>query len=704
MRRARERDEAKELRREALRRRRAGIAAGAAIGATALFAGPAQAAEFVVNSTGDGPPDACDAECTLRDAVETADAAPGEDVITFASELTGEIRLTEGDIEINDAVTIDGPGLNVLAVSGDNDDNGLDAGDFRIFSVYASGVTIEGLTLTEGGGAFIGSQGGTYNGEGGALFVSTGETTVRNAAITNSRSNYAGGGAFLRDGALSLENTTVSGNEASSGGGLSTANNGYSRNNNETITITGSTISGNQAGSEGSGIDTDDNLIVRNSTISGNTGASNGGGISHSGKYSDLEITNSTISGNEAEDGAGIHIGDFGKYATRRTITTTTISGNTADEQGGGVYVAELGDGSDLTISRSTLSGNRAAQGGGIHLEDVGGQFVLSNSTLSGNTADIGGGVTVGGPDDNAFYGDGTADFANSTIASNTATRGGGIYLSSYSVYSEGSEEPTITSGTASLTSTIVADNAGGDLDRADDSTGGGFDLAFSLVETPGDAPLFQSAGDHNIVGADPQLGALGNNGGPTATHVPAQTSPVIDKGDAPPRLDTDQRGGPRTLDGAPPNPEGGDGTDIGAVEIDRVPGTTPTTPTNTVTQEVIFQRVRPRGITVKVTPKRDTRAPFTFTTTGRILPPSGLSSADACRSVGLVSVQVQRRKATISNRRATLRPDCTFASQVTFKYRKRFGSVRRLKFTIRFAGNQRLEPFTANPRFRRVR
>ena len=70
-----------------------------------------------------------------------------------------------------------------------------------------------------------------------------------------------------------------------------------------------------------------------------------------------------------------------------------------------------------------------------------------------------------------------------------------------------------------------------------------------------------------DILGQDPQLGALAANGGPTQTMKPAATSPVVDQGSAF-GLGTDQRGLARPFD-APTIPNsGGDASDIGAVEL----------------------------------------------------------------------------------------------------------------------------------------
>jgi hypothetical protein len=78
------------------------------------------------------------------------------------------------------------------------------------------------------------------------------------------------------------------------------------------------------------------------------------------------------------------------------------------------------------------------------------------------------------------------------------------------------------------------------------------------MIEDPGTATL---NGANNITGQDPQLGALGDNGGPTETQRPAFASSAINAGDpafaGPPS--EDQRGNARVVGGR---------VDIGAVEV----------------------------------------------------------------------------------------------------------------------------------------
>jgi hypothetical protein len=77
----------------------------------------------------------------------------------------------------------------------------------------------------------------------------------------------------------------------------------------------------------------------------------------------------------------------------------------------------------------------------------------------------------------------------------------------------------------------------------------------FSLIKSPGSASLF---GTGSIIGVDPQLGALANHGGATATMVPAPSSPAVNAGEMTPVFGIDQRGLPRPVS---------TNADIGAVE-----------------------------------------------------------------------------------------------------------------------------------------
>ena len=98
----------------------------------------------VVTNTADPGDGTCDDAgtgdgCTLREAI--AFASPGA-IITFASEVTGTISLSTGELVIGKSLTITGPGARSLVVSGANTARG-------VFDVNSVGpVTLEGLTST----------------------------------------------------------------------------------------------------------------------------------------------------------------------------------------------------------------------------------------------------------------------------------------------------------------------------------------------------------------------------------------------------------------------------------------------------------------------------------------------------------------------------------------------------------------------------
>jgi len=137
--------------------------------------------------------------------------------------------------------------------------------------------------------------------------------------------------------------------------------------------------------------------------------------------------------------------------------------------------------------------------------------------------------------------------------------------------------------------------------------------------------------------------------------------------------------------------------------------------------------RANPTQVTLTVTPRRDRTRPYTFTSTGRIVPPSrrcnpgensltglclpllcppGVTDARYCLRPGVgiicngsVTVRYQKRTTTISARIVALRPDCTYRSRVTFSTRliTRVGTFR---VRARFGGNAVLLPKVSVTRF----
>jgi len=152
------------------------------------------------------------------------------------------------------------------------------------------------------------------------LDVNGGIVVLQNLTITGA-DDTDDGGAIQNDGTLTIESSTLTGNRADNGGGVF---------NGGTLTVIGSTISGNHAEFDGGGIDHGNGTAtILNSTISGSTANRDGGGIKSSAP---IVLTNVTVSGNAAN----------------------------ADSSGGGTGggLARTGGMAALTIRNSLVAGN----------------------------------------------------------------------------------------------------------------------------------------------------------------------------------------------------------------------------------------------------------------------------------------------------------------------------------------------------------
>src|SRR5262249_29384739 len=135
---------------------------------------------------------------SLRDAITRANAHAGADIITFQEGVTGTIALTGGELDLTDDLTINGPGADLLAVSGGNAS--------RVFKVEAGeAVRISGLTIA-GGNAGSGNGGGLDNF--GALTVSNVVFSGNSATDGGGLANESGGTATVRDSTFTRNSAT----------------------------------------------------------------------------------------------------------------------------------------------------------------------------------------------------------------------------------------------------------------------------------------------------------------------------------------------------------------------------------------------------------------------------------------------------------------------------------------------------------------
>jgi hypothetical protein len=264
---------------------------------------------------------------------------------------------------------------------------------------------------------------------------------------------------------------------------------------NKNLTIDGAgsgiTVDGSGSGNRVFQIDNGDSVVINGLTITGGSGGAfgGGGGIYNAGF---LTLSNSTVTGNHAFEGGGILNASNG---------TMVMSGD--------------------TVNNNTTSGDN---GGGINNS---GKLTIINCTIAANQAISGGGIANGG----------VLMMANSTVASNTVVTGdgGGIYT---------------LGGELDLLNTIVFNPSSGAATKNDVS--GMIDRAQG--DLFGSAVTIAAGGNlgGNQFNANPLLGPLQNNGGPTATMALLPGSPALGAGVSTsliPGLSvptTDQRGDPR--------------------------------------------------------------------------------------------------------------------------------------------------------------
>jgi hypothetical protein len=505
--------------------------AGAAAGYFALLFQPnraARAAVITVTSIAGtlGGPD-----CTLRDAITAANgdvaaggcpAGSGADTILLATGATYTLTEVDNTVEqsgtplpnglpsVTSEITINGNPAIIARSSADS------TPAFRLLHVAQGGrLTINGLTLTNDKMPDIPATQAGSEGHGGGIF-NEGVLTLINATVT---ANNAGNTAVI-----SHQDISPAAGCAGRGGGIF---------NTGTLTLIATMVSLNHAGTtptpefggtcpgDGGGIYNDVAAILTldGTTVSGNVAGhadsdsshgGNGGGVFNSGA---LTVTRSTVNGNSTGGGTG--------------------GGNGGGIANGGSFSSPTGG--TVTLVNSTVSGNRAgdseaAPGNGGGIFNAATLMLLSN-IVAANVGAVDQGC-VGGVAGISNAG-GLVVVRNSLIAENVTPLSGGHC-----------------GGTA------TSSDCGGTL------TSQGYNLIqdSSHCTTAGDA-----IGD--MVGVDPHLGPLQDNGGPTQTQALLTGSPAIDAGNPDGCVDlngdaltTDQRGASRVV--------GGDARcDIGAYE-----------------------------------------------------------------------------------------------------------------------------------------
>jgi hypothetical protein len=200
----------------------------------------------------------------------------------------------------------------------------------------------------------------------GQLLISSDLSIVGGGARSTDIRGYALGQRVfeISPGNVTISGVTIEGGNETGGSGTDNpgVGGGIWVDSTASLTLQDSTVSGNHADQSGGGIDANGSLTVVRSTIENNTagcgviscGLGIGGGIDDFGPS--VTVTNSTIMGNQAQgDGGGLYL------AGPSTLTNDTIANNVADISqatgiGGGGIAVSSGNAADLT--NTLLAGN----------------------------------------------------------------------------------------------------------------------------------------------------------------------------------------------------------------------------------------------------------------------------------------------------------------------------------------------------------
>jgi CSLREA domain-containing protein len=387
--------------------------------ATVMFA---PTATFNVTKTADTNDGACNADCSVREAVVAANAAAGADLInlpagTYTLTISGidEDSSATGDLDIRDAITITGAGAgSTIIQAGTNTTNGID----KVFSINPTfsspfATSFTGFTIQFGRNQSSFGSGVGFGGGFDWEASGTGTLTITGVTVTSNRTLDGDGGGIAAtsfppaNAFISLTNSTVSNNDPDIvapaqgpiGGGIYVGSG-------LTFRLTGTTVTGNNVVESsnlgrGGGIfsyqpaSSAGKSFLNNSTVTSNIAPSNGGGI-----YTDqpLDISLTSINNNTSNSGSGGGIYDFHPAGGTTVINKATMTGNSA-ASGGAVLLGFNSLTSVLNMSFSRITGNTATVRSGVGV--AGGTGILENNWWgcnNGPTAmECNGAGTIGG-------------------------------------------------------------------------------------------------------------------------------------------------------------------------------------------------------------------------------------------------------------------------------------------------------------------
>ncbi len=441
--------------------------AGAA--ACTIQSGP----NFVVNVNGDTDDGSCDLlgqgtgnkDCTLREAINAANAHAGADTITFSIS-NATITQSSALPHITEQVTIDGSGQNVT-VSG--------ATLYPVlFTESSAPLTLTALTIADGNTSFHG--GGVY---------ASGALTMTNVLVQNSQSAQTGGGV-VAVGAAHIAGSTIYSNTAASGGGAVFGSTAGVTSSNFTHNRTGS--SGNAGGAYFTGAATLNNVTF-DTNLAGTLGG--GGAVFHD---------TSNLTGGAFTNNTASFAGGGAYFEGAATIDGTRFFSNTVlANRGGGAYFNGT-----AVVQNALFNGNsaQADRGGGAYFRS--GATVTATDFITNTASNRAGGA----------YFNSTVALTSTDFYTNSATaRAGGVYLGGAATMDGGVVQGNHCNGAcwgggAFVVSTLVLTNTQFIDNQTDtDGDGGG---AYTSANTTMVAPTFRG----NKSTGSGTGGGLSHNGG----------------------------------------------------------------------------------------------------------------------------------------------------------------------------------------------
>jgi hypothetical protein len=496
---------------------------------------PAYATDFVVTDAGDSGPG------TLREAVLDANANTGPHTISFALPTGTTIGLTSGDIAFTGPdVTVQGPGQDALIISGSQTS--------RIFDVQAGSLTVNDMTLRDG----LAQGDGTnfHDIVGGAIRVGplpppltpaqfSALVATARPQMKNETSGSTPGRAHRSAGLRALQLLSQSAITGAPAPGLALDHVSLLDNRADAPQLAAGGavfVSGGAA------------LLMRNSLVSGNSTSFGGGAICAIGaddfngltSAGSFDIADSMFTGNHIDQNGGSGQGGvILSYGPGGNIARSVFSNNVINDapeqdfsEGEGAALAIVVADFPVNIIDSEISGNtiilRAgaySEGAGLYCQNPYGgatPLTITNSTISGNQSEYGAAIEVRC----------NLHLFNSTLAANISPNTNG----------DGDAVDVIDAeGVFNAASTLIYNPAAHvDLFLFEGAKELGT-VSNSLIFAPD--PSTPPLPPDTIIGVDPLLAPLTNNGGPTRTHALQAGSVAIDAGSNPHALSSDQRG-----------------------------------------------------------------------------------------------------------------------------------------------------------------